>query len=165
MKFLVLFSTLFFAFIANASAQYRCLTEDEAKRIIESINSPAPVSENKKLRRELIEMREQREKLNAKISENFEKNQNLVPEANLMGERHLLRVCQMLKENGWLTKDALKEDGFEAFKYFIRNNKAAPLLRELLPVLVQAAKNGYIENPLLAQLVDNIRTSAGLPQI
>ena len=165
MKFLVLFSTLFFAFAANVSGQNRCLTEEEAKRIIESIKFPASISENKKPRRELLEMREQREKLNAKISENFEKNQNLVPEANLMGEKHLLRVCQMLKENGWLTKDALKEDGFEAFTFLITNNKASQLLRELLPVLVEAAKKDYIGNPLLAQIVDNIRISAGLPQI
>jgi hypothetical protein len=97
MKYSVLFLTLFFAFAANISGQNRCLAEEEAKKVIESIKSPAPVNENKKLRRELIEMREEREKLNAKISQNFEKNQNLVPEANLMGERHLLRVCQSAK--------------------------------------------------------------------
>lgn len=165
MKFLVLFVILFFAFVVNISGQNRCFTEEEAKRIIESIKSAPPPAENKKLRRELIEMRDEREKLNAKISENFEKNQNLIPEANLMGERHLLRVCRMIKEHGWLTRDALKDDGFEAFTFLISNNKAYGFQRELLPVLVEAGKKGYVGNPLIAGLVDSIRIGAGLPQI
>jgi VWFA-related protein len=165
MKFLVLYLTLFFAFALNVSGQNQCLAEEEAKRVIESIQRAAPVAENKKLRRELIEMREEREKLNEKISQNFEKNQSLVPEANLMGERHLLRVCRMIKEHGFLTRESLKDDGFEAFTFVIANNKAYQFQKELLPVLVEAGKKGYIGNPLLAGLVDNIRVGAGLPQI
>lgn len=164
MRFLVLFSALFFSFAADIYGQNRCLTEEEAKKVIASIPSPT-VSENKKLRRELLAMREEREKLNEKISENFEKNQKLIPDANAMGERHLWRVCQIIKENGWLTKEALLDDGFEAFKFLIANNKAYQLQRELLPVFIEAAKKGYIGNPLLAELVDSIRIGAGLPQI
>ncbi len=164
MKVLGLFLALFFVFAVSLSGQSRCLTDEEAKKVIESIKSP-DLSENKKLRKEMLSMHEEREKLNEKISENFEKNQNLIVETNQMGERHLLRVCQILKTNGWLTKDALNDDGFEAFKNIITNNKAYQFQRDLLLVLVEAAKKGYIGNPLLAQIVDNIRIGAGQPQI
>lgn len=165
MKSLVLFSAVFFAFTASVSGQNGCLTDEEAKKAIESIQSPTAVSENKKIRKELLEMREEREKLSTKISENIEKNQKLVPESNQMGERHLFRVCQIIKENGWLTKDALKDDGFGALTFIISNNMAFRLQRELLPVLVEAAKKGYIGNQLLASLVDNIRIGFKQPQI
>jgi VWFA-related protein len=155
----------FFAFAVNSSAQ--CLTAEESKKIIESFNSPAPLiaSESKKLRKELLAMREERDKLNEKISENVEKNQKLIPEANRTGERHLLRICQIIRENGWLTKDVLKDDGFQAFTFLITTNVAFGLQRELLPVLSEAAKKGYIGNPILASIVDSIRTGLMSPQI
>jgi VWFA-related protein len=165
MKTTVLFLALFFAFAANVLAQNKCFTAEEAKKVIESINSSAQVSENKKLRKELLEMRAEREKLNEKISEDTEKNQKLIPEANQLGTTHLWRVCQILKENGWLTKDSLKDDGFEAFLFLITNNKDIQSQQELLPVLVEASKKGYVGNPLLASFVDSIRVGSKMPQI
>lgn len=165
MKTLILFLALFFAFAANVSGQNRCLTDEEAKKVIELIKSPAVTAENKKLRKELLEMREKREELNTKISENVEENRKLIPAANQMGERHLLRVCQIIKETGWLTRDILKDDGFNAFTFIITNNRAYQLQRELIPVLSEAAKKGYIGNPVLASLIDSIRVGSGLPQI
>jgi len=165
MKTLVLFLALFFAFTANIRGQNRCFTKDEAKKVIESINSTAQVSENKKVRKELLEMREEHIKLNEKISSDRDKNQKLIPEANRMGGAHLLRVCQILKENGWLTKESLKDDGFEAFLFIITNNNDIPSQKELLPVLAEAAKKGYVGNPILASFVDSIRIGSKMPQI
>ncbi len=165
MKAVILFLALFFVFAVNLSGQSRCLTDEEAKKVIESIQSTKPVSENKNLRKELLSMQEEREKLNEKISENIEKNIDLIPQANMMGERHLLRVCQIIKESGWLTNKIIGDDGFKAFTFLITYNKAYQFQRELLPVLVEAAKKGYVGNPFLAQMVDNIRLSNRLPQI
>jgi len=165
MKTCILFLALFFAFAANIWGQNRCFSDDEAKKVIESIKSSAATAENKKVRKELIEMREDHEKLNAKISADSDKNQNLIPEANRMGATNLLRVCQIIKENGWLTKEALKADGFEAFLFIITHNKDIQSQRELLPVLVEAAKKSYVGNPLLASFVDSIRIGSRLPQI
>lgn len=165
MKTLVLFLVLFFAFAANIHGQNRCLTEEESKRVVESIKSTRIAPENKKLRKELLKMREEHEKLNAKAAENIEKNQSLIAEAHQMGERNLLRLCRIIKENDWLTKDSLQPDGFAAFTYLITNNRSVQLQAELLPVLAEAAKKGYIGNPVLASLVDTIRIATGLPQI
>lgn len=165
MKTTILFLALFFAFSGIATGQNKCFSPDDAKKLIDSINSSTPASENNDIRKELLEMRKQREKLNAKITADSEKNQNLIPEANLLGVKQLLRVCQIIKENGWLTQKTLKDDGFEAFLFIITNNKDIQAQREMLPVLVAAAKKSYIGNPLLASMVDSIRVGSNTPQI
>jgi Ca-activated chloride channel family protein len=165
MKAPVLFLALFFAFTVNVLGQYQCFSPEEAQRVIDSIKTAAPGSENKKVRTELLEMRKEQDRLSLKISADTEKNQNLIPEANLLGEKNLMRVCQMIKENGFLTKEVLKQDGFEAFIFIITNNKDIQAQREMLPVLVEAAKKSYIGNPLLASMVDSIRVGSRMPQI
>ncbi len=165
MKTAVLFFGLFFTFAAGVSAQSRCLIDEEAKKIIETLKAAPQVKENKNIRKELLAMREEREKLNAKISGDTSKNQNLIPEANEMGIKHLARVCQIVKENGWLTKESIRDDGFEAFVFLITNNKNIQAQQELLPVMVEAAKKGFIGNPLLASMVDSIRVGLRMPQI
>ena len=165
MKSAVLFFALFFAFAASISAQSRCLTNEETKKIIDTLKAAPPVGENKAIRKELLAMLDEREKLNAKISGDTEKNQNLIPEANQMGIKHFARVCQIIKERGWLTKESVRDDGFEAFVFLITNNKDIQGQQELLPVMVEAAKKGYIGNPLLASMVDSIRVGTKMPQI
>jgi len=102
---------------------------------------------------------------NAKITSDLEKYKALIPQANQLGETHLARVCQIVKANGWPEKNALQNDGFDAFTFLISNSKAFDLQRELLPVLIQAAKSEYIGFPFVASMVDSIRLQAGLPQI
>jgi Ca-activated chloride channel family protein len=165
MKTFSLVLVLFFAFTAGVSGQNRCLSGAEAKKIIESFKSPAAATENKKLRKELLDMRAEREKLDGKITADTEKNQNLIPESNQLGIKHLSRVCQILKENGWLTKETVGNDGFEAFLFLLVSNKDIQAQQELLPVLVEAAKKGFIGNPLLASFVDSIRVGSKMPQI
>ncbi|MEP6787923.1 MAG: VWA domain-containing protein [Acidobacteriota bacterium] len=150
---------------ANTFGQSRCFSDDESRKVIESIKSPTLTSENKKLRRELVEMAEKHLKLSAKIALDVEKNKELISVSDQTAEKDMLRVCQMIKENGWLTKDALKEEGFNALTFIIANNRAFGLQREMLPALTEAAKKDYIGYPLLASLVDNIRTGYRLPQI
>jgi VWFA-related protein len=165
MKATGLFLALFFVLSASAAGQNRCLSSEDAKKVIESMKPMAQVPENKKIRKELIEMRELREKLDAKIAADTEKNQNRIPESQQMGEKHLLRVCQLLKENGFITRDLVKDDGFDAFLFLIASNKDVQAQSELLPVLAEAAKKGYIGNPILATFVDSIRVASRMPQI
>lgn len=165
MKTAALFITLFFALAAGVAGQSRCLSPEESKKVIDSINASPSVSENKKARREFLEMRETHQKLIEKISADTNKNQNLIPESNQIGIKNLARVCQLLKENGWLTREALLHDGFEAFLFLLTNNKDFQAQQELLPVLVEAAKKNYIGNPLIASFVDSIRVGSKMPQI
>ena len=150
---------------ANIFGQKLCFTDEEAKKAIESIQTQIPPVENKKLRKELIEMRNEHLKMEAKVTQEPDKNKDLIPEVYNMGERHLLRVCQIVKENGWLTREVLKDDGLDAFSYLIANNKAFELQREMFPVLAAAAKKGYIGNLMVATMIDSIRIGSGQPQV
>lgn len=165
MKILWLFSFIFLYLVGETPGQSKCLSDEEAKSVIASIHTPLLDSANKTLRKELLNMREEREKLNAKISQDFDKNQDQIPAANLLGEKHLLEVCRILKTNGWLTQKVLNEDGFNALMFLITNTVAYHLQREIFPILVEAGKKGSIKKPLLATLVDSIRVGSDLPQI
>jgi VWFA-related protein len=165
MKTSALFIVLFFALTASISGQSRCLTSEEAKKVVESFKSSASASENKKLRKEILDMRAEREKLDSKITVDTEKNKNLIPESIQLSQRHLLRACQILKENGWLSYATIGSDGFEAFLTLLIYNKDIKAQQELLPVFVEAAKKGYIGNPLVASMVDSIRVGSKMPQI
>lgn len=145
--------------------QGRCLTPDETQKLIEAIKNDQVATLDKKVRKELIDMRDERAKLNAKITSDIDKNRDLIPQANKLGETHLVRVCQILKENGWPSKESLQLDGFDAFMFLLTNSKAFEMQRELLPVLVQAAKSDYIGFPFIASMVDSIRLQAGYAQI
>ena len=168
MKTTTLFLALFWALAASAAAQQpsRCLTPDEAKKVIESIKPlPTGATENKKVRKELLEMRDAHQKLIDKISADSVKNQDLIPESNLLGIKNLARVCRLVKENGWLSKETLLIDGFEAFIFLLTNNRDFQAQEELLPVLVEAAKKNHIGNPLIASFVDSIRVGSKMPQL
>ncbi|HLM03209.1 MAG TPA: hypothetical protein VK400_19305, partial [Pyrinomonadaceae bacterium] len=157
------------AFFAPAFAQPpqqpgRCFTEEEAKKIIASINAPSTTlqaAENTKAREELLKMHAERAELNRKAVENWENNQKPGAESNRMGEAHLLGLCQIIKENGWLTNEAIGEDAVEAALSIVRNNKAFALQKEFFPVLEAAAAKGLAGKGNLAWLIDNIRLGAG----
>jgi Ca-activated chloride channel family protein len=161
----VLFWALTVAPLVRVAAQNTCLTEAEAKKVVDSINSSASPSDIKSIRKELLQMRDEQSKLRAKITGDLEKNKVLIPEWVQMGEQHILRVCQILKEKGWLSADALQDQAYYALTSIIVDNQAYRYQRELLPVLVAASKKDYIEKPMLASLVDSIRVGFGLPQI
>lgn len=147
------------------TAQARCFTPEEATKLIEKIKTLPAVNVDKKVRKELIELRVEREKLNAKITADVEKNKGLILQSNQLAETQLLRLCQILKENGWPSKESLDVEGFSAFTFLLSSNKAYLLQRELLPIIVQAAKQDFIGFPLVASLVDSIRLGLGHPQI
>ena len=146
-------------------AQVGCLTAEEAQKAVNLLNSPQNVAENKALRLELLNMQESRRKLDQRIIDNLTGNQKLIPSANEMGEKHLLRLCGIIKQYGWLRKEMVGDEGVEAALSLIRGNRAFEFQRQIYPVVVAAAKKGYVGNNEVAWLVDSIRTSAGVPQI
>lgn len=156
---------LILVFSAQARAQGRCFTGEEAKKIVDSINAPQKTPENKKLREELLKMQATRVELNLKAVENGEKNPKLIAEANQSGENQLLRLCQIIKENGWLTNETVGEDAVAIVLSLVRNNKAFDLQKEFFPVLSAAAEKGLVSKANLAWLIDSIRLGGGQPQV
>ena len=150
---------------SHAQVAGGCLTEAEAKMVIASLDAPKEPDDIKKVRKELVQMADEQTKLDTKISSDVEKNKALIPEASQMEARHLGRICELLKQNGWLAKEALGEEGFNALVSLMGDNRAYALQRELLPVLIEAVKKGLLSRRVVAALVDGLRAASGLPQI
>jgi Ca-activated chloride channel homolog len=166
MKFHTL--TLFFVLSISASAmraQHRCMTPDEAARVVATVNFQTAENDAKTVRKEVLNMQKDYAKLAVLIYADFAKNQKRVPELNKLGESNLLRVCDMLKQYGWPSKERLKDEGSNALQYLIRNGNAVEIQRELLPVLVAASKKGEVAKPVLADVVDTIRIGSGGLQV
>ena len=144
----------------------QCLTKEEVNRAIDLIKNPPPtISENKALRRELLNMREAYQKLEQKISENWAENQKLIPTLNQTSESNFLRLCEIIKQYGWVREEMATEEGATAAVFIIRGNNIAHLQKEIFPVAVAATEKGYLGKNQLAWLIDSIRTSTGAPQI
>ncbi|MGI8670557.1 MAG: VWA domain-containing protein [Aridibacter sp.] len=157
---------LFFFLSSAAFAQNQCLSEAEANKIIQTIkNPPAKQKKNKNLRRELVKMQEEQTDLNEKILAQTGENETLVKNLNNLSREHLLRLCRIFKENGWLTKEIVDTEGLEAALFIIRNSKDAELQREIFPVMVEATQKGFISKANLAALIDRIRLKSGGRQI
>lgn len=165
MQNLAIISAVLFFFTVSSFAQNVCFTKEESKKVIDSIGQNKATTENKEVRKELLKMTEAREKLNRKITDNFNKNKDLIAEFNKLGETHLLRLCQIIKDNGWLTKTQLKDDGYQAMMFILVNNRAFRLQSSFYPILVEASKKGFITKPDLASIVDSIRIGIGQPQL
>ena len=145
-------------------AQDRCLTPDESAKAVASVATPSTPANARKIRDE-FEMRRQHEKLNSEILSDFAKNQPRVPELNALGRTHLLRVCEIIRNNGWIEGSALDPDGYAAFVFLVTSNKAVDLQRQIFPLLVAATKAGEFRKGAIAEIADSIRLGYGLPQI
>jgi len=150
---------------AAVYSQDRCFTPEEAAKAIASVDSPTTPADIQKIRKELLNMRQRHEKLNSEILGDFSKNQSRVPEVNALGRNDLLRVCEIIRNDGWPDKTALKPDGYDALVFLITSNKAVELQRETFPVLVAASKKDEFPKSSVAEVADSIRLGYGLPQI
>jgi VWFA-related protein len=157
--------SLFGFFTASVYGQGGCLTTAEAGKVIASMNASNAAVDDKKVRKELIEMQDERQKVTARILADLEKNKALISKGDQLAETQLLRVCQLLKEKGWFSGETLQPEVVNALGGILTNNRAYEAQRELLPVLVEAAKKGLIDFPMIATMVDSIRVGFGQPQI
>jgi len=157
----------------HARAQAGCLTSVEVQKVIASMPSSGDPDkadkkqgkENKKLRKEIIDMYEAQRKINDRVASDLRANQAVIPEANKLSHDNLIRLCSLIKENGWLTSDMLGSDGLAAVTTMVVNNRDYAAQRELLPVLIEAAKRALVPNATVASMIDAIRTAGGSPQI
>lgn len=161
----ILIFLLVLTFHNQTLGQSKCFSNDEVSRIVNLINSSSKIAENNMLRNELLKMQKVQQQLNQKITSNWEKNQDLVNNATEIGEKHLLQLCNIIKQNGWINKRLVGEDGLAAGLFLIRNNKAFELRKEFLPILVAAAQKGEIDKSNLASLIDKFLIDALLPQV
>lgn len=162
---LLLPAFLFLAASQIVFGQERCLSETEAKKAVELTESNSPVSLNPALQKELVDLQTARHELEMKITANFQENQKLIPEANAVNRKSLLRLCEIVKENGWTRMELVGENGMEAALSFLEGNQPVQFQREIFPVVAAAVKKGQVGNNRLAGLVDSIRVGSGAAQI
>ena len=97
--------------VGNIFSQNECLTPNEADHVIRTIKKPVKAKKNKKLKRELIAMRDKRANLNREAFSNSTSAEEVTKRSNSLNRKNLLRLCTVLKESGWITKRSVGEEG------------------------------------------------------
>jgi len=151
-------------FLTSINAQTRCFSDDDSRRIVNSISNPQKIKELKSIQSELIKLDTNRKSLeNSIISE--KNNAELIAKRSSLLRDGVQRVCTILKENGWIKKETLGQAGFSAVIDVIFSVDQPNIQREFLPILLAAAEKGQVPRADIATLVDSIRIKSGLRQL
>ncbi|MEK7724854.1 MAG: VWA domain-containing protein [Acidobacteriota bacterium] len=164
LKIFCVFVSFFWLLSTSISGQTKCFNEDETKKITDSISNPKKVGEIKNIKSELLKIDSNRKSLEDNILKEKNKDELIAKRRQLLREG-IQRLCTIFKENGWLKKDLLGQDGFSAEMDLIFNVDLPNIQREFLPILISAADKGEVKRADIATLVDSIRITSGLPQL
>jgi VWFA-related protein len=159
-----LLSFLLLACCSVGTKAQSCLTQDDVKQMRARVDSSPPAVPNKKLKEELIKMSS---KERAVLLEAVGKDQPKKSDSEKVQkvyEEYTVKLCQLIKTNGWPTTAMVTEEGvFAAFS--ILKNGTFELQRDLLPVIVAVIKKDPPQKREFAGLYDRLRVSAGMKQI
>ena len=155
----------FFVWAHSTPAQDRCLTPEEIKRITQQAGSAPNVSLNKKLRDQLLKLKENaQQQLDEDISDNTQ-SETLIKRMRESRDKNTARLCEILKQHGWPTPGLVGHEGVEAAFFVLRNSSRGSLKVDLIPAVVAAATRGDISRPDFASFIDRLRLDAGLKQL
>lgn len=145
--------------------QVRCLSDDDVKKMLAQVNSQHKLSFNKKLSQHLLKLKEKdRERLQDAIQVD-QKADALRKRMRAAREKNTTELCPVLREFGWPTVDLVGQDGVAAAFFLLKNSSSFQLQKDLLPVIIAAARKGEIEKADFAGYIDRLRLSAGLKQL
>jgi len=148
----------------SSLAQNNCLTADDVKKMEAQLSSPQPVTFNKKLRDELLQLRKKDyERVEHAVSKR--KTDDLADRLREARDRNADSLCSILKEYGWPTRALAGEDGADAAFLLLRNTSAAGMQAALLPIIIAATSRGELELRDFASYIDRVRLNAGLKQL
>ncbi|HYJ85126.1 MAG TPA: VWA domain-containing protein [Pyrinomonadaceae bacterium] len=146
-------------------AQQRCLTPEEIRKIIEQAAGSANVTLNKKLRDQLLKLKENaQQRLDEDLSGN-KKPEALIKRMREFRDKNTARLCAIVKQYGWPTAALVGHDGVDAAFYLLRNGSTGSLKVDLIPAIVAAVTRGDIARPEFAGFVDRLRLESGLKQL
>ena len=183
MKFVLSAVFVFICSCVNAQAQ-SCVTPDDVKQMLARIQAapavpappqstppaqaqptPPPKTFDKKLQAELVKMAEkQRELLQQVVSADQTKKSDR-EKLHKLYETDTVKLCQILKTNGWPTTAVVDRIGVAATFYILKNGATFELQRDLVPVILAAVKKDPAQKPEFAGLFDRLRVSAGMKQV
>ncbi len=162
MKFVVL--ALLLASGSVTAQVQSCLTQDDVRQMLPRIDSSPPATPNKKLKQELLKMAMKQNELLQQVIREDQTKKSDQEKLHKTYEDDTVRLCQILKTNGWPTIDMVNEEGvFAAFQ--ILKNGAFELQRDLLPVILATIKKDPGQKREFAGLYDRLRVSAGMKQL
>ena len=156
---------LIFVCAQSLHAQDRCLTSDDLKKMLAQMNSHQTAPANKKLREDLIKLREKDQKRTREAVAENKKDDALLKGMRAARENNTALLCPILKEFGWPTSDMVGKDGADAAFFLLKNSSSNQLQIDLLPVIVAATKQGEIPRPAFAGYLDRLRLNSGLKQL
>jgi len=167
MKFFkVVFASFLVIISCNSLSAQSCLTRDDVNELLRRVESPTPVTLNKKLELELVKITNTyQEQLSALIAAEEKKKDELRTRLREHDNVVVGRLCEVLKQYGWPTRELVEQQGVTATFEILRAMAPFELQRDLLPVLVAVLKKDPSQKPEFAGLLDRLRISAGMKQL
>ena len=150
---------------SGATKAQSCLTPDDVRQMIARVDSSPPTTPNKKLREEVIKMANKQRELLLEVVDNDQKKKSDREKLHKTYEEHTVKLCQILKTNGWPTATLIGEDGVLATFQILKNAGTFELQRDLLPVIIAVAKKDPTQKREFTGLFDRLRVSAGMKQL
>jgi VWFA-related protein len=149
----------------SALAQTKCLSDADIKKMLQQVNAPRNGSFNRKLRDELLKLKEKDQKRFQNAIDGNEKPDALLKRMRAMREKTEAELCPLLKEFGWPTADVVGNEGVAAAFVLLKNSSSLRLQKDLLPVVIAAVNKREIPKQEFAGFLDRLRLSAGLKQL
>ena len=164
MKFVLVPLLLLACCSVDATAQ-SCLTQDDVKQMLARFDSSTPAVPNKKLKEELLKLATKQRELLLQVVEKDQTKKSDQEKLHKVYEEHRVKLCQILKTQGWPTTASVDQEGMFAAFQILKNAGTFELQRDLLSVIVAAIKKDPLQKPEFAGLYDRLRVSAGMKQL
>src|SRR5690348_5374213 len=142
-----------------------CLTPDDSKQMLARVESAPPAQINKKLQSELIKIATKQQDLLQEVVAKDQTKKSDQEKLHKLYEASTLKLCELIKTNGWPTSAVVDREGVAATYYILKNGGTYEMQRDLLPVILAAIKKDPAQKPEFAGLYDRLRVSAGMKQI
>ena len=110
MKFVLLAVILLFCCSAATRAQ-SCLTQDDIKQLLARVDTSPPATPNKKLTEELLKMAGKQRELLQQVVAKDQTKQSEQDKLHKLYDDDTVRLCKILKINGWPTTGMVGEEG------------------------------------------------------
>jgi VWFA-related protein len=181
------FAVLVCIFVPVTTQAQSCLTPGDIKQLLARIQAapalpapsppnqgatPDPKSQptplpnlNKKLQTELIKMAQKQQELLQQIVSEDQTKKSDQEKLHELYENNIVKLCELLKANGWPTTATVDRDGVSSTYYILKNGGTYELQRDLLSVIIAAIKKDPAQKPEFAGLYDRLRVSAGMKQV
>ena len=150
---------------SQASAQTRCLTQEEIKKLTAQVEANETRPFNQKLNEQLNKLAaKHQEQIQNNVADN-KSSETLLKTLRSARNTNTAELCSILKQYGWPTRGLVGEDGAKSMFFILRNSTTDELQRDLMPVIIAAVKKGEVSKASFATYFDRLRTNAGLKQI